>query len=134
MIVFLQTNRHKKNQQQYSKSIFLQSPFPTNSSIEISKLAINGFMNIFKKGYEYKKAGVIITNFTPENQEQLTLFENSNPKHKNLMKTMDYINLSLGDQKIKLASQDLKKTWKMKQEKLSRRYSTKLDEIIVVNV
>ena len=134
MIVFLRTNRHKKNQQQYSKSIFLQSPFPTNSSIEISKLAIDGFMKIFKKGYQYKKAGVIITNFTPENQEQLTLFENSNPKHKNLMKTMDYINHSLGAQKIKLASQDLKKTWKMKQEKLSRRYTTKLDEIIVVNV
>ena len=50
------------------------------------------------------------------------------------MKTMDYINHSMGGQKIKLASQDLKKTWKMKQEKLSRRYSTKLDEVIVVSL
>ena len=50
------------------------------------------------------------------------------------MKTMDYINYSMGSQKVKLASQDLKKTWKMKQEKLSSRYSTKLEEIIVVHV
>ncbi|MDG1841042.1 MAG: Y-family DNA polymerase [Crocinitomicaceae bacterium] len=134
MHVFLQTNKHKDNEKQYSKSIFIQSPFPTNSSIEISKIATNGFIKIFKKGYQYKKAGVILTNFTPEHQEQLSLFENSNPKHKNLMKTMDYINYSMGGQKVKLASQDLNKKWKMKQEILSSRYTTKLDEIIIINV
>lgn len=134
IIVFLQTNKHKENEKQYSKSIFIQSSFPTNSSIEISRLANVGFTRIFKKGYQYKKAGVILANFTPEHQEQLSLFENSNPKHKNLMKTMDYINYSMGGQKVKLASQDLKKTWKMKQEKLSSRYSTKLEEVIVVHV
>ncbi len=134
MLVFLQTNKHKDNENQYSKSIFIQTPFPTNSSIEISKIATNGFIKIFKKGYQYKKAGVILTNFTPENQEQLSLFENSNPKHKNLMKTMDYINYSMGGQKVKLANQDLNKKWKMKQEKLSSRYTTKLDEIIIINV
>ena len=134
IIVFLQTNKHKENEQQYSNSIFTQLPFPTNSNMEISRFAIDGMMRIFKKGYKYKKAGVIITNITPEKQQQLNIFENSNPKHKALMKTIDCINASLGCQKIKLASQDLKKTWKMKQEKLSKRYTTKLDEIIVVKV
>ena len=71
--------------------------------------------------------------FSEENKTQLKIFENSNPKHIPLMKTMDKINNTFGQQKIKLASQDLKKVWKMRQEKLSPRYTTKLDEVITVH-
>ena len=53
-------------------------------------------------------------------------------KHKKLMKTIDFIQKKEGQNKIKLANQDLKKRWKMKQEKLSFNYTTKLDEIIMV--
>jgi DNA polymerase V len=68
--------------------------------------------------------------FVPEDQYQMSLFENANPKHKQLMKAIDLINHTIGSDKIKLAGQDLQKTWKMKQEKLSPRYTTKLNEII----
>ncbi|MCL4856396.1 MAG: DUF4113 domain-containing protein, partial [Flavobacteriales bacterium] len=44
------------------------------------------------------------------------------------------INVQFGQQKIRLASQDQKRVWKMKQEKLSPRYTTKLSEIITINV
>ena len=50
------------------------------------------------------------------------------------MQMVDRINQSLGQQKIKLASQDQKRVWKMKQEKLSPRYTTRLDEVIEVRV
>ena len=89
---------------------------------------------IFIPGLYYKKAGVIIMDFTPNDQIQLSLFENSNPKHIPLMKVVDRINQSFGQQKIKLASQDQKRIWKMKQEKLSPRYTTRLEEIIEVKV
>ncbi len=70
--------------------------------------------------------------FTPEETSQITLFDNSNPKHKSLMNVMDKLNKSIGYQKIKLASQDIGRTWKMKQEKLSPRYTTKLNEILII--
>ena len=50
------------------------------------------------------------------------------------MQVVDKINQSFGQQKNKLAGQDLKRVWKMKQEKLSPRYTTRLDEVIVVRV
>jgi DNA polymerase V len=50
------------------------------------------------------------------------------------MQVIDRINQSFGQQKIKLAAQDLKRVWKMKQEKLSPRYTTRLDEVIEVRV
>ena len=50
------------------------------------------------------------------------------------MQVVDRNNKSFGQQKIKLAAQDLKRVWKMKQEKLSPRYTTRLDEVIEVRV
>lgn len=133
IMVFIHTNFHRKDLSQYSKNIVIKLPFPTNSSIELAKFATDGLEKIFKDGYRYKKAGVIIMNFTPEQEKQLSFFENSNEKHKGLMKIIDKINTSFGQQKIKLASQDMKRVWKMKQEKLSQRYTTRIDEILIIN-
>ncbi len=132
IVVFLKTNRHRKELDQYYSNIVLQLPFPTNSNIELAKFAVEALNKIFKEGFEYKKAGVIVTDFSPEGTQQLNLFQNSNPKHKKLMEAVDNINRKMGAIKIKLATQDLKRTWKMKQEKLSPKYSTKIADAIKV--
>jgi len=132
-MVFIHTNRHRKDLPQYSRNIVLKLPYPTNSNIELAKFALQGLDKIFKKGFAYKKAGVIVMDFTPENTEQIMLFENSNPKHKLLMNTIDKINDAIGTTKIKLGSQDIKKTWKMRQEKLTPHYTTKISEVIKIN-
>ena len=134
IMVFLRTNFHRKELEQDNQKIFLKLPFPTNSSIELAHFAIEGIEKIFKSGFSYKKAGVIVMNFTPENEVQLSLFENSNPKHRQLMKAVDKINTAFGQQKIKLASQDQKRVWKMKQERLSPCYTTKLSDIITIHI
>ncbi len=133
-MVFIHTNGHRKDLSQYSRNIVVKLPFPTNSSIELAKFATQALEKIFRNGYCYKKAGVIVMDFTPEEQKQIAIFENSNPKHVPLMQAVDQINESFGQQKIKLASQDLQKVWKMKQEKLSPRYTTNINEIITVHV
>ncbi len=133
LMVFLRTNSHRSELDQYHNSIVVKLPFATNSSIEIAHFACKGLDRIFKEGYHYKKAGVIIMDFKPENEIQLNLFENSHPKHFSLMKAVDQINNSFGQQKIKLAAQDQKRVWKMKQERLSPRYTTRLSDIIIVN-
>ena len=132
LMIFIYTNKFRKELPQYRRNIVVQLPFSTNSSIELAHFAEIGLKKIFKEGLYYKKAGVIVMDFTPENERQASLFENSNPKHKELMKTVDQINKTLGQQKIKLASQDVKKTWKMKQNNLSPKYTTKLSEIIEI--
>jgi len=132
IMVFVHTNWHRKDLQQYSRNIVVKLPFPTNSGIELAKYANLGLQKIFKKGYHYKKAGVIVMDFTPEDTQQLTLFENRNENHIPLMEAIDKINASYGQQKVKLAAQDQKRVWKMKQEKLSPRYTTKLSDIIII--
>lgn len=133
IMVFIHTNFFKDGSPQYSKNIVVQTDYPTNSSIDIVKLASKGLKAIYKEGYSYKKAGVVVMNFTPEKQKQLNLFKAENPKHDYLMKVMDIINQAAGNKVLRLACQDQKRTWKMKQEKLSPRYTTKLNEILKVN-
>lgn len=134
MMVFIHTNLHRRDLPQYSRNIVIKLPFATNSSIELSQFATQALKVIFKQGYQYKKAGVIIQDFTPENQMQTTLFDSRDERHVSLMKVVDEMNLLHGQQKIRLASQDQKRIWKMKQAKLSPRYTTNLDDIITIKV
>jgi DNA polymerase V len=134
LMVFVHSNRHRKDLPQYNRNIVIQLPFATNSSIELSKFAIQALKQIFKEGYSYKKAGVIVQDFTPQDSVQKSLFEERNEKHIPLMKAVDKLNALFGQQKIRLASQDAKRVWKMKQEKLSPNYTTKLSDVITIKL
>ncbi|MFN8438210.1 MAG: Y-family DNA polymerase [Cytophagales bacterium] len=133
LMVFIHTNGHRKDQAQYSRNIVIQLPFATNSGIELAQYANIALEKIFKDGYLYKKAGVIVMDFAPENLVQTNLFTERNPKHIPLMKAVDYLNKTIGQQKVRLGIQDTKRIWKMKQEKLSPRYTTRLSDIITIN-
>lgn len=133
IMVFLHTNGFQQNQPQYNRSVIVKLPYATNSAIELAKFAIQGLTQIFKDGYAYKKAGVIVLDFSPEENQQLNLFENRNVKHIAVMKAVDKINATYGQQKIRLAVQDPGRVWKMKQEKLSPRYTTNINEVLKVN-
>ncbi len=132
--VFIQTNKNRKDLPQYNRKLLLKLPFATNSTLELVKFTQQGLKHIFKKGYAYKKAGVIVHDFVEENQIQMSLFANRNPRHISLMKVIDRLNLNHGQQKVRLASQDLQRVWKMKQLKLSPGYTTQLNEVIEIRV
>ena len=130
--VFVRSNKFQKNKPQYRNGILMNIPFSTNSNMVIGKYALEGLKKIFKQGIDYKKAGTIVMGIDSSENHQLNLFESENPKHKYLMKAIDHIQKKEGQSKIKLASQDLGKRWKMKQEKLSPSYTCKVNDIIRV--
>ena len=130
--VILSSDRHKKNLEQHRVSKVVSLSFPTDSSLIISREAVNAVASIFKKGIKYKRAGVIVMGLVPTNNHQLQMFENENPKHKPLMHVIDNLNTKYTDYKVKLGNQDLKRTWKMRQERLSPRYTTNINEVIFV--
>ena len=130
--VFVRSNKFQKNKTQYRNGILMTIPFSTNSNMVISKYAVEGLKRIFKKNINYKKAGTIVMGLDSSNNHQLNLFENEDPRHRYLMKIIDFVQKKEGQSKIKLASQDLKKRWKMKQEKLSPNYTCKINEIITL--
>ena len=132
IIVMLKSDKHKKELEQHRTSTSVNLTYPTSSSLIISNCAISALMSIFKKGIQYKKAGVIVTGLVPIDNHQLHLFDAENPKHQPLMKSIDSLNAKYKNNKIRIANQDLKRTWKMRQDRLSPRYTTNINDIIVV--
>ncbi|WP_372794014.1 Y-family DNA polymerase [Lutibacter sp.] len=130
LYVFLKTSSYSNVKRNVGVVIHL--PYVTNSSITICNYAIKGINQLYKKGYNYKKAGVIVMGIKSEKHHQFSIFEDENPKHKTLMHVMDTLNLKYNAPKIKIANQDLDKTWKMKQEHLSPRYTTAINDIIEI--
>ena len=132
LLVFIRSDPHKKDVISYRNSCVLTLPYATNSSIILSRYAILGLRKIFKENIAYKKAGVMVMGLLPTEKRQLSLFKNNNTKHVALMKSLDKIHKRFGPYQIKLANQDLNRTWKMKQQYLSNRFTTELKDVITV--
>ena len=131
IIVILRSNYFREDLKQHYATKVISLPCPTNSSLVLSNYAIKAIEEGFKSGIAYKKAGIILTGLVPSNNYQLNIFDWENSNHQPLMKAIDKINYRFSN-KIKLANQDLKKTWKMKQDHLSPNYTTNLQDIIKV--
>ena len=130
--VFVRSNPFMPDLPQYRNGILLGMPTASQSSLTISKYALKGLEQIFKSGIEYKKAGVMVTGIVPKVTQQLALFDEEDPRHNALMQHIDQLHRKYGPHKIKLANQDLKRTFKMKQAHLSPRYTTDILDIITV--
>lgn len=120
------------NGEKYSFYRMQTLSFPSNTSFSISQTAIMMLKDLYQEGTAYKKAGVIVSEIVPSSQRQFKLFDEENPKYQKLMEVMDAVQAKTGERKLRLASQDLKRTWKMKQNHLSNRYTTNFNELLEV--
>ena len=137
LMVFIHTNGFKANEPQYERNFVCKLPVPTNNTMELIRYALFALEAIYRKGYRYKKAGVLALDIVPENQVQGALFDRvDRAKHAAVMKTLDVINSKYGRDTLKIAAQGTgkDKKWRLRQEKLSPSYTTKWEDIIAVRV
>lgn len=133
LTVFIHTNEHRQDLNQYAKSIVLHLPEASQSSQELIKVALNGLKLIFKDGYQYKKAGVIVTGLIPDDKIQMNFFSYIDKgKQSNISAALDKINSKHGQDVLKFASQGTTKRFKLRQEKLSPCYLSNWNDILKV--
>ena len=121
--VFIRTSPFDKNRRYYSNSKTIDLAISTSNSIELIKNAVKALTDIYKYGYAYQKAGIILSGLKDANQNDQNLLtpllEN---KSKKLMKAIDYTNTKYGRYAISIAQAGLSKGWKMRRE-----HSSKID-------
>ena len=121
--VFIRTSPFDKNRRYYSNSKTIDLAIPTSNSIELIKNAVKALTDIYKYGYAYQKAGIILSGLKDANQNDQNLLtpllEN---KSKKLMRAIDYTNTKYGRYAISIAQAGLSKGWKMRRE-----HSSKID-------
>ena len=133
--VFLQTNLHRTQDKQYSRSITIDLPTPTNFTGEIIKYATKGFDIIFKEGYNYLKCGVMALEIVPDEKIQASLFDKCNrKKNKIVMEAMDKINQCLGKEIVRMSVQGFEKRYRLKTDYLSFHYTTDINQILKVKI
>ena len=99
--VFLSTNRHREDLAQYRNSVGIHLPSPTADTPTITKAALAGLHSLYKEGFLYKQAGVILSNISEEEGMQLDLFsEPEDERHRKLMQITDALNKKYGDDTI----------------------------------
>jgi DNA polymerase V len=108
-------------------------PNPTNDTFVLLKAASQLVEKLFKDSVPYKKAGVLLTNFSPELVNQLELFvDTQEDKTKGLMPVIDSINHGMGRNSLLLGSHLQTKKWQSSQESRSPAYTTSWKDIAIV--
>ena len=134
--VFIYTNPFNPRQKQYYGTKSIKLDHATNDNQIIIQEVIKALKLIYKKGYSYKKAGVIVGKLINDDEVQLSLFDQltNRDRYMKISKVIDKINNSMGRDKLRIATQGFDRKWKMKQEQLSPCYTTRIDEILKVKV
>ena len=120
--IFIRTSPFQNQFAYYSNSKTIDLPIATDNSIEIVKTALTGLKDIFKNGYRYQKAGIMLSGLS-SSQGSKNLFSSiKDVKIKNLMKSIDNTNYRFGRSTLSLASAGINKKWNIKKQ-----YSSKID-------
>ena len=120
--VFIRTSPFQNKGIFYSNSKTIDFPVATNNSIEIVKNALTGLDLIYKDGFKYQKAGIILSGLS-DSEKGNSLFKSTKDERiKNLMQSIDNTNYRYGRSTISLASAGINKKWSMR-----RQYSSKID-------
>ena len=130
MQVFLHTNRFREDQPQYNPSVCIPLTMPTANTMKLQNWAVKGLDAMYRPGYQYKKAGVILSEICASSSYQGDLFSNE-VEDPAIMKVLDSLNTRFGKGTLKLSQDGSRRSWKMRQESKSPEYTTNWLELPV---
>ena len=138
VLSFIRTSPFRAQDAQYSRSIVMPLRRPTNDSTEIVQAALSGLQALYRSGYRYAKAGVMLMDLSPAEhcQHELALEQDTqNSDRQKLMLALDAINCRYGRGTLQLASAGLQgndRVWSMRQERRTPGYTTRWADLAVV--
>ncbi len=133
---FVKTSPFSLNEPYYGKSASISLLTPTQDSRDIIDAATRCLKLIWKEGFHYQKAGVMLGDFFSQGVAQLNLFDDHAPRRGSeaLMSTLDELNRKKGRGTLYFAGQGIRQEWQMKREMLSPRYTTRCADFMMVPV
>ena len=134
LMVFVMTNKYEHGPR-YVNYRLVQLPGPCNSTQVLIHHARIALRSVFKKGYRYKKSGVIAADLVPDHGRQITLWNDREPEGTQVLTgIIDQINWKWGNNKVRYAVQGTGESWKMRQHSLSPHYTTRWEDLPTINV
>ncbi|MDA3834050.1 MAG: Y-family DNA polymerase [Spirochaetales bacterium] len=132
--VFIYTNPFQKDSAPYSGNSMLALPQASCNTSTMIKYAMQGLQRIYKQGYSYNKAGIMLTELVPKQQIQPNLFVTEKKEDATLMAALDTVNTRWGRNTLQFATAGLNKKWAMTQSHKSPAYTTKWQDLPVITI
>jgi DNA polymerase V len=132
LVVFVSTSRFG-DEPRYSNSAALPLPVPSNFTPELIRHARRGVERIYREGFRYKKAGVMLLDLVPAAPSQGAMFDDvDRERGGRLMCAVDAVNARMGAETLRFAATGFGRGWKMQREHCSPSYTTRWDELLKV--
>ena len=133
LAVFIETNRFKPEERQHFASRPVQLPVATSDSAKLIRASRAAITALWRPGYRYKKAGVLLLDLHPANRVQEGLFDRKDDARRvTLMRTLDKLNSRYGRNTLTFAAAGRLQPWKMHRDRLSPRYTTEWGDLLRV--
>lgn len=130
--VFVHTDRFADGPQYHNAGTHTLS-YPTDSTQEILRCALDALERIFREGFNYRKAGVMLHSLSPAEQLTLRMFgDGKSEKFRQVMVAVDKLNRRWGKNTVRFAVANPGGRWRTKFGKRSPGYTTRLDEVLTV--
>ncbi|PCF95256.1 Y-family DNA polymerase [Vreelandella nigrificans] len=130
VLLFLSTNRHRKDQPQYFPRAMVPLPTPSDDTRIILAAVREGLEQIYRPHHHFIKAGVMLVDLVDTQQQQLSLLQRPAKTHPHLMETVDAINQRMGQGTIHFGMTDAQAPWQLRCAHRSKRYTTRWDELM----
>lgn len=129
--VFVQTNRFREKDEQYSNGITIPLIEPSADNRVLAGAALHGLAMIFREGFKYKKAGIMLMDLQPDTRRQGVLFDAAPDRARSVsaMAALDALNERFGRDTVHLGSAGLVRRWAMLSENRTPRYTTNWAEL-----
>jgi DNA polymerase V len=132
--VSIRTGMFNPEEAKYANGVLIDLPYPTDDVRLLTKAAVDALDRVFRPGFKYSKAEVLLMNICQPGEYTEDLFAVSQPDDAtSLMAVLDQINGRWGRGTLRPASVPVNPGWGMRREMMSRSYTTKLDQLWVVN-
>ncbi|MEG2569640.1 MAG: DNA polymerase V subunit UmuC, partial [Acinetobacter sp.] len=125
VIAFAQSNPFDKSRPFYNKSINIGFAEPTDCAAVMNRAVMKRMNELFQKGIEFKKCGVILTAIEPKSTYIYDLLSDSTQIEKNekLQSALEQVKVRFGDKKIAIGPCKMHgRAWAMARQNLTQNY------------
>lgn len=130
--LFLATSSFGDPAASYANGRTAALPHPTSSTPILITMALQCLDSLYKPGYRYKKAGVILSDIVAQGYRQQSLFAPTTAENKALMTALDRINSKWGQETIHYGMTGTSRPWGLRQSHKSQAYTSSWHELPVV--
>ncbi|WP_028693911.1 translesion error-prone DNA polymerase V subunit UmuC [Pseudomonas cremoricolorata] len=128
--VSIRTGIFNPHEQHHAQAALVELPYPTNDTLLLTRAATEALARLYRPGYRYSKAEVLLLDLCPAGQFSSDLFAPSqSARSEQLMAVLDQINARYGREALRSASVPQVAEWAMRRELMSQAYTTRMDQL-----